>query len=444
MGRQLRSCRGGGAWAKVFRRSADKPPMAPPASIHHPISNQAVTKPQPRFVARQPILTCDQKVFGYELLFRQGVENYFESSDSEAASRSVLESSTLMGFEMLCDGRRAFINCTRELLLSDYITLLPPAQTVVEVLETVPADELVVKACRRLKDAGYLIALDDFTVNDPRKDLIELADIIKVDLRLATPEQNATLVKRYRALRRRMLAEKVETIEEFTSAKKAGFLYFQGYFFRRPEMLATSKISTARMSYLRMLQAASRSELDLEEVESVIKTEVSLCYRLLRYLNSTVFALSNEIHSVRHALSLLGEREVRRWVRLVATLAAGQNKPSDLVLSALVRARFCELLSPKIQMGDSDLFLMGLLSLMDVILEIPMPVALENIPLHQDCKEVLLGKPSRLRPFYQLMLHLEAGEWQAADELAKELRFAQGEVAEAFWQAMHWAKEVSS
>ena len=418
--------------------------MVLPSSTHPPIDGQPATKPQSRFVARQPILTSDQKVFGYELLFREGTENYFQGTDSEVASRSVLESSTLMGFELLCDGRRAFINCTRDLLLTDYITLLPPSQTVIEVLETVPADDQVVRACHRLKDAGYLIALDDFTVNDPRERLIELADIIKVDLRLTTPEQSAGLVRRYRALRRRMLAEKVETIEEFTAAKKAGFLYFQGYFFRRPEMLATSKISTARMSYLRMLQAASRPELNLEEVENVIKTEVSLCYRLLRYLNSTVFALSNEIHSVRHALSLLGEREVRRWVRLVAILAAGQNKASDLVLSALVRARFCELLSPKIQMGDSDLFLMGLFSLMDVILEIPMPVALENIPLHQDCKEVLLGRPSRLQPFYQLMLHLEAGEWQVADELAKKLRLPEGEVAEAFWQAMSWAKEVSS
>jgi len=417
--------------------------MAFPLSSHRSVDDEAAARPRSRFVARQAILTCDRKVFGYELLFREGMENYFQG-DSEVASRSVLESSTHMGLDILCDGRRAFVNCTRASLLNDSMTVLPASQTVIEVLETVPADDMVVHACRRLKDAGYLIALDDFVVDDPRERLIELADIIKVDLRLCTPQQSAGLVKKYKAVRRRMLAEKVETLVEFNAAKKAGFLYFQGYFFRKPEMLATSKIPTAGLSYLRMLQAASRPELNLDEVERVIKTEVSLCYRLLRYLNSAVFAMSNDIHSVRHALSLLGEREVRRWVRLVATIAAGQNKPSDLVLSALVRARFFELLAPKLQAGNNDLFLMGLLSLMDVILEIPMAIALENISLDPDCKEVLLGKSNHLQPVFQLMLQLESGEWKAADELAKKLRLAEGDVTEAHWQAMSWAKEVSA
>jgi EAL and modified HD-GYP domain-containing signal transduction protein len=197
-----------------------------------------------------------------------------------------------------------------------------------------------------------------------------------------------------------MLAEKVETREEFIAAKKAGFLYFQGYFFRRPETLTAHEIPANRINYLRMLTEVSKPELDVRAIENVVKGEASLCYRLLRYLNSAAFGFSNEIHSVRHALAILGEREVRRWIRLVATLGAGQSKTSALVLSALVRARFCELLSPKIPHGDSDLFLMGLLSLMDAILEIPMSQVLDNVPIDQETKAVLLGGASRLRPFY--------------------------------------------
>jgi c-di-GMP-related signal transduction protein len=408
-----------------------------------PAPGEAKPNSATRFVARQ-LLTKDEKVFGYELLFRDGVENFFCSSDPEAASRSTLDTSMLMGLDLLCDGRRAFINCTREMLLKDYVTLVPSNQTVVEILETVPPDDLVMAACQRLKEAGYMIALDDFAIDDPRAPLTEVADIIKVDLKRTTPAECAAMIKRYGPWRCRMLAEKVETREEFVAASKAGFVYFQGYFFRRPEVLATHEVPANRINYVRMLQTVSKPELDPREIEDAIKSEASLCYRLLRYLNSAVFGFANEIHSVRHALAMLGEREVRRWVRLVVTLAAGQGKSSELVLSALVRARFCELLSPKIQHGESDLFLLGLLSMMDAILEIPMPEVLDRVPIDQETKALLLGGTGRLRPLYQLMLARESGDWQNAAELSKSLHLSDGEVAEAYWSAMQWARQVSA
>ncbi len=418
--------------------------MTAPSSALSPDEGKELPKPGTRFVARQPILTADEKVFGYELLFRDGVEDFFRSSDADAASRSALNTSVLLGVNVFCDGRRAFVNCTREVLLKDYITLLPPGQTVVEVLETVPADDLVVAACRRLKEAGYMIALDDFAVNDPREGLTDLADIIKVDLRATSASDAAAMVERYGPWRCRMLAEKVETREEFVTAKKADFLYFQGYFFRRPEVLTTHEIPANRLNYLRMLRAVSQPEVDVREIENLVKGEASLCYRLLRYLNSAAFGFAAEIHSVRHALSILGEREVRRWIRLIASLGAGQDKTSDLVLAALVRARFCELLSPKIQHGDSDLFLMGMLSLMDTILEIPMLQVLDNVPVDYECKAVLLGVDSRLRPFYQLMLARESGEWKAVSDLITQLHLNESDVAESYWQAMQWARQVSA
>src|SRR5579884_1312172 len=195
-----------------------------------------------RFVARQPILTREEKVFGYELLFRNGVDDYFLHPDIEAASRSTLNTSMLIGLDFLCAGRRAFINCTREVLLKDYVSLLPATQTVVEILETVPADDLVIAACQRLKEAGYLIALDDFVTSDRREALVELADIIKVDLRQVSLENAANLAKSYGPYRCRMLAEKVETRDEFAAVKNAGFVYFQGYFFHRPETLHAHEI----------------------------------------------------------------------------------------------------------------------------------------------------------------------------------------------------------
>jgi EAL and modified HD-GYP domain-containing signal transduction protein len=397
-----------------------------------------------RFVARQPILNRDQQVFGYELLFRDGVENFFRASDLDAAARHTLDSTLLMGFDVLCDGQRAFINCTRELLLKDGITLLPSSQTVVEVLENVEPDDLVIAACERLKVAGYSIALDDYVADDPREPMVPLADIIKVDFERTTPEERVALVKRHGGLRCRMLAEKVETQDQFADAQQAGFVYFQGYFFRRPEVMKTREIPANRVNYLRMLEAVSRPDMDIREVEGLIKQEASVLYRLLRYLNSPMFAFSNEIHSVRHALTILGERETRRWIRLVALISAGMLKSSDLVLSALVRARFCELLSPKAPKGESDLFLVGLVSLMDAILEVPMAEVLEKIPLDQHTKSVLMGGAGPLRPIYQLMLAQEAGQWGRAKGFALQLHVTESEAAELWWAAMKWARQVSS
>jgi len=402
-----------------------------------------VEEPKLLYVARQPIFDREEKVFGYELLFRNGLENAF-SGDTDEASRATLDRSLLMGLDVLCDGRRAFVNCTRDTLIKGLVTLLPSTSTVVEVLEDVPPDPDVTAACRHLKEAGYMIALDDFVADDKREALAEIADIIKVDLRLTTEAQRGEIMKRFGPWRCRMLAEKVETQGDFSRAQDQGFVYFQGYFFRRPEMLNTRDMPANRLHYLRMLQEVSRPEMDLAGLERLIKAEASVCYRLLRYLNSSMFGFKNEIHSVRHALSMLGEREVRRWVRLVAAVGAGEEKTSDLVLSALVRGRFGELLAPQVPHGDSDLFLLGLLSLIDAMLEMPIADVLEKIPLEHETKAVLLGQPSALRPVYQLMLAHESGEWEAVAQLCISLHLKSEDVAGFYWQAQRWAREVSS
>ena len=395
-----------------------------------------------RYVARQPIVDREEKVFGYELLFRDGLENAF-SGNADEASRATLDRSLLMGLDVLCDGRHAFVNCTRDTLIKGLVTLLPPDSTVVEILENVPPDPDVVAACKSLKEAGYMIALDDYVANDPRKPLAEIADIIKVDMQLTTEPQRAVIIAQHVQWPCKMLAEKIETHGDFVQASKRGFVYFQGYFFRRPEMLNTRDMPANQLNYLRMLQEVSRPELDVDGLEKLIKSEASVCYRLLRYLNSAVFGLKSEIHSVRHALSMLGERQVRRWVRLVAAVGAGQDKTSDLVLAALVRGRFGELLQPLVPRGESDLFLLGLLSLIDAMLEMPMTEVLEKIPLDHETKAVLLGQSSSLRPFYQLMLAHESGEWDAARQLSQSLNLDADDVASYYWRAQQWAREVS-
>jgi c-di-GMP-related signal transduction protein len=362
--------------------------------------------PSQRYVARQPILDRAQNVFGYEILFRNGVEDYF-NADPELAARSTVDSSLLFGITTLCHNRRAFVNCTREVLFKDLITLLPPTQAVAEILETVEPEDRVIAACKRLKSSGYLIALDDFAPNDPRVPLCEFADIIKVDVRATRPEERAGMMRRSASPKCKMLAEKIETPHEFQQARDMGFKYFQGYFFCRPELVIGREVPASRVHYVRLLEMVSRREIDMLELEKLLKQEASISYRLLRYLNSPVFGMALEVKST---MGILGEREMRRWIRLVVTVGAAEQTCSELVLMGLTRARFCEMLSDRVQ-SNGDLFLMGLLSMMDAILEVSMEVLLEQIPVERETKAVLLGQKSTLQPLHQLLLAHESGNW---------------------------------
>jgi c-di-GMP-related signal transduction protein len=396
-----------------------------------------------RYAARQPILTADERVFGYEILFRSDAANHFSSADPTDATRSVIDMSSLLGLGVLCDNKLAFINCTREILLSEFITLLPPENLVLEILSTVPPDEEVMLACTQLKRAGVKIALDDYTVDDPREPLAYFADFIKVDLRQTSLADAGIIVAGHRAVCR-MIAMKVETRQDFQFAKKAGFHLVQGYFFRRPQMVRTWTGSSNRAIHLSLLNAVMKPDLDLAQVEDLIKKDATLCFRLLRYLNSPMFGFRSEICSIKQALMILGEHETRRWCRLAVTLEIAHDRTSDLMLSALTRGRFCELLGPRLGGSDMDMFLLGLLSLMDSILEIPIESVVDALSIHQDLKLALMQKESQLKPLFSLMLAVEAGEWDTVTHLCDELHLSEPVVSGAQWKAMEWAQQVSA
>ncbi len=406
-----------------------------------------VEKPAP-CIARQPILTADESVVGYELFFREDREQRRFTSDGDSATSAAIDTLNLVGLGVLCDGRIAFINCSHQTLLTDYFALLPPDDVVIEIQETVPADEDVMRACQRLKQAGYSLALDNFVPGDPRQALVQYADFIKVDVTKVPSMQSAPLAARYASASCRMLAHKVETRQHFLTAQKARFTWFQGYFFRYPEILQVRQIPANQATFLRLLSAVSKPGVDFAEIEALIKHEPSLCYRLLRYLNSPLLGLSSPVASVRNALNLLGEKESVRWIRMATTLVMGQEKSSDLVLSSLVRARFCELIAPRVEHGKSDLFLMGMLSLIDAILAVPIGVVIEELCLDPNIKEQLLcartGKKTPLSPIYDLMLAREVGDWGLVTQLGKQLNLSLSFVAETSNAAMCWAHEVTS
>jgi EAL and modified HD-GYP domain-containing signal transduction protein len=288
-----------------------------------------------------------------------------------------------------------------------------------------------------------MIALDDFEPDDKRVPLCPYADIIKVDVRATNPDQQARILSSFGSSHCKLLAEKVETHGEFESTRKMGYSYFQGYFLFKPELIVGREVPASRLRQLRLLEMVSRPELDLRELEKALKLEASICYRLLRYLNSPIFGFALEIKSVRHAMAILGERELRRWTRMVVALGMAEQRCSELIIVGLTRARFCELLSEHLR-SSHDLFLMGLLSTMDAILEIEMDALLEQLPIDHVLKDTLLSRETSLRPLYRLLLAHESGEWAEASTLAQQLGLTDERVADTWWQALTWAQEAAA
>ncbi len=399
-----------------------------------------------RFLARQPIFNSARVVYGYELLFRSGPENRYDGTRPDLASASTIDSILLFGMERLTPGCRSFLNCTRDFLVRDFATMLPKDRVVLEILETVAMDDEVHEACRRLKKAGYMLALDDFEDRPDWKPLIAMADFIKVDLLATSPEDQIRLARTYLPLKVQMLAEKVETYDDFHRTQALGYTYFQGYFFSKPEMLSRKDIPQSQMNYLLVLQAVNRAEMDIAEVSERIKAEASLSFRLLRYLNSPSFPLIVEVHSIPHALSLLGERGTRKWVSLIAVTCMATGKPAELVSLPLIRARFCELLAPCAGLAKSanDLFLLGLLSAMDGMLDMRMPDVLKEIAIREDIRDALLGKTNKLRDIFDFVRNYERGCWEEISALAARLGIREDAIPPLYVEAVEWARKMLS
>ncbi|MBI3448004.1 MAG: HDOD domain-containing protein [Acidobacteria bacterium] len=397
------------------------------------------------FVARQPILDRRQDLFAYELLFRSGPENYFHHPDQDAASRKLISDSMLVfGFENLLGRHRGFINASREVVIDGSLSLLPSRQAVVELLETVEADDEVLAACRALKEQGYLIALDDYRPRPELDALVEIADFIKVDFAEVKGEGRRELVDAHRPRGIQMLAEKVETREDFDEALEAGYAYFQGYFFARPIMVTGKDLPALKVNYLRLLNEINRPEVVYEGLEAIIKQDVALSVKLLRYLNSAAFGWRCEIKSIRHALTLLGERPIRKWVSLVALTSLASDKPAELIVTSLMRARFCELLAPHIRMEERelDLFLVGLLSAVDALVDRPLAEVVKGMALSAEVRGALTGTDSPLRDPLDLALSYERGEWEEMMKLTDRFGLDEDTVPAIYRESVTWSDSL--
>jgi c-di-GMP-related signal transduction protein len=398
------------------------------------------------FVARQPIFDTDLKIAGHELLYRSGSANFYSGTDSTLASLEVINNS-LFWFDVNQIGgeRRVFINFDRTLLLSDAAYVLAPKDVVIEILENVAIDLEVLDSCRRLRERGYMLAADDIARADQMGPLLELMNFIKVDFRTAWPSDRQKFIQAY-GQQHTCIAEKLETQADFEVARKMGYKLFQGYFFARPTVLKGQQIPGYKMNYLRILNAVQKPELDFVELERLIRQETSVAFKLLKYANSALYAQRTQIDSIKRALVILGEQELRTWTSIVLLIHLASDRPSALVMCALIRAHFCEELAQISGLGGrkSELFLLGMFSLLDAIMGCTLDTALQQIRLPADVQATLLGKqpPGPLTFIYHLVKTYEQGDWRQVAETGRRLRIESDEIRDIYLRAVAWCEEI--
>lgn len=375
------------------------------------------------YVARQPIFDASKRVGAYELLYRSGRTGGYDAVDGNQATASVLVNAFVtIGVEAVTGGRNAFINFTRDMILSGAATALPAKSVTLELLEQIEPDDDVVAACRQLKTDGYKLAVDDVVADDAAlSPFFELADVVKVDFMDASPAAAAGLARRLGSRGVTLLAEKIETESEFQQAVAWGYTLFQGYFFAKPELVEGRAIPGVKLNYLRLLQEIHSSSSDFDRLETVIRSDPSLSYQLLRLVNSAAFPWRGKVDSIRGALVALGAREVRKWASLICLSGLAHDKPHEVVVQSVIRAHFAEALAPLTGLADrqADLFLMGLFSLIDAIIDRPLEEAVEELPLASDVIAALTDGDSPLTGPLELVTAYERGDWSTLALLAE-------------------------
>lgn len=397
------------------------------------------------FVARQPIFDRQKRVYGYELLYRKGNLASSDITDSDSATSEVVTNSMLLiGIESLTGGKKAFINFTRNLLENDFAVMFPPDLVAIEILETIEPDQTIITACKKLKQMGYTLVLDDFVYDQRYDPLVEIVDIIKIDFLNTPVSYRRAIIEKFKKNNIKFVAEKVETQNDFELAVDMGYDLFQGYFFSKPVIISGRDMPSNRTGCLRLITEVNQPVPDLDKIEDIIRRDLSLAFKLLKYINSASYGFKSRITSIKHALVLLGVSEIKKWVSLVALKSFSEDKPDEIIRSSTVRARFGELLSEKMGLDNlkSNIFMIGLFSMIDTLTGMPLDLILSDLPLPPEVKDAILGKQGPLFNFFNMILAYEKADWVTFYSLAEKYNLDLVEVPHLFVQTLNWTDQL--
>lgn len=393
------------------------------------------------YVGRQPIFDRNLDVFGYELLYRSADINQALFLDGDHATSVVISNTFLeIGLERLVSDKWAFINLTRPFLLGEFPIPLQPDKLILEILEDIVLDAELLQAVQKLKQQGFTLALDDITDPSRMQALQGLASIVKLDLRLADHSQISAQMALYKQAGVKVLAEKIETMEEFEWCEALGFDYFQGYFLSKPQVVKEKKLTGTKITIMQLLASMQIPNVEFHKIEEIIQHDVALSYKLLRLINSAYYGVRSEIKSIKQALTLLGLRQIQSWVSLLL-LSEADNKPSELLKTAMIRGKMCELLAETLEEPKPEiLFTIGLFSVLDALMDMSLEDILNQVPLAQDVKEALLRHTGPYGRILSSVIAYERADWphvrlQGLNPI---------EVVDCYLAAVEWSEEMDS
>ncbi|TCV90792.1 EAL and HDOD domain-containing protein [Sulfurirhabdus autotrophica] len=398
------------------------------------------------FIGRQAILDKQQKIVAYELLFRHsGTATTAEITDDvHAGTRVIANAFGNMGSQWVLGDKFAFINIATPMLESEFLELLPARQVVLEILETVlPTPELI-QRCKELRAMDFRLALDDYEHTPEMTPFLDVVDFVKLDIQKLGPVKTAETVKILKNYPVKLVAEKVETHGEFKGCKNLDFDFYQGYYFAHPETLTAKIINPAHANVLQLLNQVRKNE-DIKDIELAFKRDVALSFKLLRYINSVGFGLSCEIQSIKHAVSILGYQQLYRWLTLLlVTAGTSESTPPALMKTAVTRGRLTELLGQDhLDKNDRDnLFIVGVFSLLDAMLEMPMESVLDKLSLPENIADALLTRQGIYGPFLELTEACEGTDVDRIESLAEALQLEPDAVNKAHFEALAWVETL--
>jgi EAL and modified HD-GYP domain-containing signal transduction protein len=398
------------------------------------------------YIARQPIFDPQSAIFGYELLFRQSNVNQFIEMDDDVATAELIYNSFLVfGIDNITDGSMAFINFSKGLVASDFIEMLPKDRIVVEILERDKASQTTIDACIKLKNMGYVLAVDDFILDDDNQPLLDLVDIVKVEFPAVSLADKSTLIGKYRN-NLRFLAEKIETREEYASAVNLGYELFQGYFFSKPSMMKSKDIGSINTNLIQIMEELIQAEPSYSRIAEIMQMDLGLSYKLLRLVNSAYIGPRCEIKSIKQALNYLGTREMHQWISLMMLKDVQNKENAETVKQSLIRGKLMSLLGneTKHQATTFEYFFTGIFSLMDVILNKSHTEILKGLPLTENVKRALLGEANELRMMLDYLISYEKGDWTTLNNQPLAKTIPADRFMPHYVEALKWAKTIGN
>jgi len=392
------------------------------------------------YVGRQPIFNVDLEVYAYELLFRGGNTSQANVIDGNHATSTVIINTFLeIGLENISNNLPTFINLTRDFLIGDIPLPLESENVVLEVLEDVEVDDKLIAAIKDLSGQGFTIALDDFVLDEKNSALLPLADIIKIDLMALDTETLKEHVSIFKKLDVKLLAEKVETIEEYEMCMELGFDYFQGYYFAKPRIISGKQLAANRMALLEMIAKLQSPDCDMNELEQIISRDIAISYKLLRIINSPYYAMASKVDSIKKALVVLGLKPLKSWITVIG-LSMVDDKPAELINISLTRAKMCEQLSGHVGCDENAAFTVGLFSMLDVLLDKPIAELIQQLPLDAEVTAALLGEKGKLGALLKLITYYENGEWESVDKF----NIDKNTIQKTYLEALKWSNNITS